>query len=283
MQESSFKGVGGLNIFTRTWRPGESPRGVIVISHGFNAHSGQYPWVADQFLAQGLAVYALDHRGRGKSEGERFFVEKFTDYEDDLATFVSMVKAENPGLPVFLLGHSAGGVIACNYVLDHQAEINGFICEDFAYQIPAPDFVLAVFKGLSYIAPHFQALTLKNELFSRDPAVVEDLNNDPLIAGESQPLETLAAMVRADERLKTGFPQITLPVLIIHGADDKVTKPSGSQAFYDNVGSTDKTLKLYEGTYHDPLHDINKELVMSDIINWVNERIPAETSSGAGA
>src|ERR1044072_8009664 len=90
MQESSFKGVGGLNIFTRTWRPGESPRGVIVISHGFNAHSGQYPWVADQFLAQGLAVYALDHRGRGKSEGERFFVEKFTDYEDDLATFVSM-------------------------------------------------------------------------------------------------------------------------------------------------------------------------------------------------
>jgi acylglycerol lipase len=282
MLESSFKGVGGLNIFTRTWRPAEAPRGVVVISHGFNAHSGQYLWVADQFLAQGLAVYALDHRGRGKSEGERFYVDKFEDYEDDLTTFVSMAKAENPGLPVFLLGHSAGGVIACNYVLDHQAELNGFICEDFAYQIPAPDFVLAVFKGLSYVAPHFQALTLKNELFSRDPAAVDALNNDPLIAGESQPLETLAAMVRADERLKTGFSQITLPVLIIHGAEDKVTKPSGSQAFYDNVGSTDKTLKLYEGTYHDPLHDINKELVMSDIVNWVNERIPAETSSGAG-
>ncbi len=283
MQESSFKGVGGLNIFTRTWRPAETPRGVVVISHGFNAHSGQYLWVADQFLAQGLAVYALDHRGRGKSDGERFFVEKFSDYEDDLATFVSMVKSENPGLPVFLLGHSAGGVIACNFALDHQAEINGLICEDFAYQIPAPDFALTVIKGLSYLAPHFQALTLKNELFSRDPAAVESLNNDPLIAGESQPLETLAEMVRADERLKKGFPEITLPVLIIHGVADKVTKPSGSQEFYDHVGSTDKTLKLYEDTYHDPLHDINKELVMNDIINWVNERIPAETSSGAGA
>jgi alpha-beta hydrolase superfamily lysophospholipase len=281
MQESSFSGVGGLKIFTRTWKTEGNPLGVVVISHGFNAHSGQYPWVADQFLAQGLAVYALDHRGRGKSEGERFFVEKFADYEDDLATFVSMAKAENPGLPVFLLGHSAGGVIACNFTLDHQSEINGLICEDFAYQIPAPDFALAVIKGLSYVAPHFHALKLKNELFSRDPAAVAALNNDPLIAGESQPLETLAEMVRADERLKKGFPTITLPVLIIHGAADQVTKPSGSQEFYDNVGSTDKTLKLYEGTYHDPLHDINKEVVMNDIINWVNERIPAEQAAGA--
>jgi acylglycerol lipase len=281
MKESSFTGVGGLNIFTRSWQPEGTPRGVVVISHGFNAHSGQYFWVADQFVAQGLAVYALDHRGRGKSEGERFFVEKFSDYEDDLTTFVSMAKAENPGLPVFLLGHSAGGVISANYTLDHQAELSGFICEDFAYQIPAPDFALAVIKGLSYLAPHFHALTLNNADFSRDPAVVEEMNNDPLIKGESQPLETLAEMVRADERLKAGFSTITLPVLIIHGTADKATRPSGSQEFYDNTGSTDKTLKLYEGGYHDPLHDIEKEAVMGDILNWVNERIPAERAAGA--
>jgi acylglycerol lipase len=283
MNESSFKGVGGLNIFTRSWQPEGKARGVVVISHGFNSHSGQYFWVADQFVAQGLAVYALDHRGRGRSEGERFFVEKFADYEADLTTFVSMAKAENSGLPVFLLGHSAGGVIACNYALDHQSEINGFICEDFAYQIPAPDFALAVIKGLSYIAPHFHALTLKNEDFSRDPATVESMNNDPLIAGESQPLETLAEMVRADERLKKGFSEITLPVLIIHGTADKATRPGGSQEFYDNAGSTDKTLKFYEGGYHDPLHDIDKETVMADIQNWIAERIPADTAAGTVA
>ena len=113
MTEGSFEGVGGLKIFTREWQPEGKPHGVVVISHGFNAHSGLYAWAAQQLTSKGLAVYALDHRGRGKSEGERFFVRKFSDYTSDLATFIDMVKAREPGLPVFLLGHSAGGVIAC--------------------------------------------------------------------------------------------------------------------------------------------------------------------------
>ena len=124
---------------------------MVVISHGFNSHSGQYDWVAEQFVSKGLAVYALDHRGRGRSEGERFFVEKVADYVTDLATFIEMVKAREPGLPVFLLGHSAGGVIACVYALEHQDEIDGLICEGFAYEVPAPDFALAVLKGLSRV------------------------------------------------------------------------------------------------------------------------------------
>ena len=120
---------------------------MVVISHGFNSHSGQYGWVAEQLVSRGLAVYALDHRGRGRSEGERFFVEKVEDYVTDLATFIQMVKAREPGLPVFLLGHSAGGVIACVYALEHQDELAGLICESFAYEVPAPDFALAVSRG----------------------------------------------------------------------------------------------------------------------------------------
>src|SRR6476661_9389161 len=273
MTEGSFEGVEGVKIFTREWQPTGQPHGVVVISHGLNAHSGLYAWAAQQFTSNGLAVYALDHRGRGRSEGERFFVEKFSDWTTDLATFIDIVKSREPGLPVFLLGHSAGGVIACGYTLEHQDEIAGLICEDFAYQLPAPDVALAILKGISHVAPHAHVLKLKNEDFSRDPEVVAAMNNDPLIAHEVQPTQTIAEMVRADERLKREFPQITLPVLILHGTLDKVTKPSGSQSFYDNAGSKDKTLKLYEGSYHDPLNDVDKQKVMADIQAWIDKRL----------
>jgi acylglycerol lipase len=275
MNEASFEGVGGLKIFTRSWHPStEKPRAVVVVVPGFNSHSGYYQWVAEQVVDHGLAVSALDLRGRGKSDGERFYVETFADYVSDVGTFITVAKSQAPGLPVFLLGHSAGGVISCLYTLEHQAEIAGLICESFAHELPAPDFALAVLKGLSHVAPHAHVITLNNEDFSRDPKVVDAMNSDPLIAHEVQPTQTIAEMVRADERLKREFGLITLPVLILHGSADKAAKPSGSQRFYDMAGSTDKTLKLYEGHYHDLLNDIDKEIVMADIQQWIDERIP---------
>ncbi|MFT3923257.1 MAG: alpha/beta hydrolase [Myxococcales bacterium] len=275
MKHEAFKGVGGINIFTRSWQPDGDARAVVVLSHGFNSHSGYYSWVGEQLAGSGLAVYALDHRGRGQSEGERFFVEKFGDYEADLATFIQWVKAQRPGLPVFLYGHSAGGVIACNYALDHHPELAGLICASFAFRVPAPDFVLSVVKGLSHVLPHTHVLKLPNEHFSRDPKVVAAMNSDPLIANEVQPTLTVAEMVRADERLERDFGQITLPLLILHGTEDKATKPQGSQFFYDHAGSVDKTLKLYEGYFHDPLNDLGKESVLQDIRAWIDARIPA--------
>lgn len=275
MIEGSFEGVEGVKIFTREWQPAAEPRGVVVISHGLNAHSGLYEWAAQQFTSSGLAVYALDHRGRGRSEGERFFVRKFADWTKDLATFIDIVRTREPGLPVFLLGHSAGGVIACGYALEHQDEIAGLICEDFAYQVPAPDVALAILKGLSYVAPRARVLKLKNEDFSRDPKVVAAMNSDPLIADESQPSETVAELVRADELLKKSFRQITLPLLILHGTADKVTKPTGSKEFYERAGSSDKTLKLYEGHFHDLLADVGKQQVMADIQAWIDAHLEA--------
>jgi acylglycerol lipase len=282
MNESSFEGVGGLKIFTRSWQPVGAPRAVLVIVHGFNSHSGQYLWAAEQFAANGLAVYALDLRGRGRSEGERYYVEKIDDFTGDVETLVKTAKAENPGLPVYVLGHSAGGVTACIYALEHQAEIDGLICESFAYELPVPDIALSFLKGLSYITPHTHVFSLNNKDFSRDPAVVESMNEDILIKGESQPAQTAATLLRASERLKKEFPLITLPILILHGTKDHATKPSGSQHFYEQAGSRDKTLKLYEGHFHDLLNDIDKEVVMADIQNWLDERIPAlESESSA--
>jgi acylglycerol lipase len=270
--EETYSGTGGLKIFFRSWLP-EKPRAVVVICHGVNSHSGHYFWAAEQLVKSGFACYALDMRGRGKSEGERFYVENVSEYVSDVAGVIKIAKSRHPGLPVFLLGHSAGGVVSAVYTLENQAELAGFICESFAFQVPAPGFVLAAVKGLSHIAPRLPTLKLKNEDFSRDPKAIEALNNDPLIANEAQPAITVAALVRADERLKDEFPLITLPVLIMHGTADKATVCHGSEFFYETVGSKDKTLKLYEGHAHDLLNDFGKEGVMADITGWIEKHV----------
>jgi alpha-beta hydrolase superfamily lysophospholipase len=273
IMEATLQGGAGA-LFVRAWRPAAPPRAVVAICHGFNSHSGLYAWSGEQFAQNGFAAYALDLRGRGRSEGERFYVESFDDYVDDLGRLIELAKSREPGLPVFLLGHSAGGVVSCLYALEHQAGLAGLISEDFAFEVPAPAFALAVLKGVSHLAPHAHSLALKNEDFSRDPAVVQAMNADPLIAGEAQPFATMAAIVRADERLKTAFPRITLPLLIIHGTADKAAKPSGSRHFHERAGSADKTLRLYEGRYHDPLNDLGKDEVMADILAWIGARLP---------
>ena len=278
--EERLETTGGLTLFVRSWRPEANARGVVVIVPGFNSHSGYFGWTAEQLVAADIAVYAVDLRGRGQSDGERFYVEKFSDYVDDVSAVVKLAKSREPGLPTFLLGHSVGGVVACLYALDYPRELTGLISESFAHEIPAPDFALAVFKGLGHIAPHAHILHLKNEIFTRDPKAVETMDADPLIAHETQPTKTLAEMVRADERLKREFSSLTLPVLILHGTADQATRPSGSQRFYDMAGSQDKTLKLYDGHFHDLLNDLDKEIVMADIKSWIVGHLgPAQSQS----
>jgi len=270
--EEFVAGSGG-KLFVRSWRPAGPPRAVLAICHGFNSHSGQYEWVAQQFVAAGYAVYAMDLRGRGKSEGERFVVEHVDEYVSDLSTLIQLARSREPGLKVFLLGHSAGGVISCTYTLDYQAQLAGLICESFAFRVPAPKLALDAIKGISSFAPRLPVLTLHNKDFSRDPAAVAALNADPLIAHETQPAETVAALWRADERLTKEFPKIHIPVFIMHGTHDKATVPAGSQLFYDTVGSTDKTLRMYQDHFHDLFNDVGKEGVMADTLAWLAARV----------
>ncbi|HWU95011.1 MAG TPA: lysophospholipase [Sphingomonas sp.] len=270
--EETFGSTGHVNIFFRSWLPEGEPRAVVVICHGVNSHGGQHEWTAQRFVEQGYAAYALDLRGRGRSDGERFYVEKVADYVDDVAGTIAIAKSRHPGKKVFLLGHSAGGVTSCTYTLDNQRELAGFICESFAFQVPAPGFALAAIKGLSHVAPHLGVLKLKNEDFSRDPEWVAKLNADPYIKDEVQPAATVAALVRADERMRKEFDTITIPVLILHGTEDHATVCHGSEFFYEHAGSSDKTLKIYQGHYHDLLADLGKESVMADILQWVEAR-----------
>lgn len=275
LHEETYESVGDVKIFFRSWRPEGTPRAILVMCHGVNSHGGQYLWSGEQFAKAGLVVYALDLRGRGKSDGERFYVENVSEYVADVAGVIRIAKSRDPGLPVFLLGHSAGGVVSATYTLDNQKELAGFICESFAFQVYAPGFALAAIKGLSHIAPRLPVLKLPLEAFTRDPDALAALKADPLIANENQPAATVAALVRADERLHDEFPKITIPVLIMHGTADKATVPAGSQFFFDTVGSKDKTLKLYEGHFHDLLNDTGKEKVAADIGAWIDKHLPA--------
>lgn len=220
-------------------------------------------------------MYALDLHGRGKSDGDRLYLEKIEDYLDDVDALVGLARSREPGVPVFLLGHSAGGVVACVYTLEHQRELAGLICESFAFQVAAPEALYPLLKAVGRIAPHLPLLKLKNRDFSRDPRAVQAMEDDPLVSHEVQPSRTVAELVRATERLKREFPLITLPVLILHGTSDKVTRPSGSKLFYERTGSRDKTLKLYEGHAHDLLNDLDRQIVMADIQGWMNAHLSA--------
>jgi acylglycerol lipase len=259
-------------LFARHWAAAGTPLAALVICHGFNAHSGHYARAAQGFAERGIAVTALDLRGRGQSEGERFYVDSFDDYAADLAQAVALARALSPTLPLFVLGHSAGGVTAVSYALEAQAGLAGLICESFAYRVFAPDLALRLLRGASHVLPHTPVLRLKREDFSRDPAWIAALAADPLVRDEVQPVQTMAALARADERIGSAFGRVRLPLLILHGTADRAAKPEGSQAFFNAAGSPDKTLKRYEGHYHDLLNDLDRDRVTNDIGNWIERR-----------
>jgi alpha-beta hydrolase superfamily lysophospholipase len=271
MKEEIVTGRGGTKLHLRYWRAA-TPRAVVVIVHGVNSHSGQYLWSGERLAAAGFAVLAYDHRGRGKSEGPRFYIDDVSDYTEDLGTVIALAKAREPGLKVFVLGHSAGGVVSCTWALDHQKEIAGFICESFAYRVPAPAAVLAIVRFLGKVAPKLPVLKLKMKDFTRDPHALAALEADPLTLNEAQPARTVAALLAATDRMTREIHTLTLPLFILHGTLDKATVPSGSQFFHDSAGSKDKTLKLYEGHFHDLLNDLGKDQVLADIVAWINAR-----------
>jgi len=273
--ERWLDGTGG-RIFTRHWEPAGKAKANLVICHGVNSHGGQYVRAGEEFSSGGFAVTALDLRGRGKSDGERFYAESVDDYVSDLSLAIEYGRSKHPDLPLYLLGHSAGGVTSVAYTLDYQDRLDGLICESFAFRVFAPNFALKLLEGASHVLPHAHVLKLKMEDFSRDPEWVAALNADPLTLDEVQPVSTVAALARAGERFEREFGRITLPLLILHGKADKATRPDGSEQFYREASSSDKTLKLYDDYYHDLLNDLGRERVMEDIVQWIDARLPAQ-------
>jgi alpha-beta hydrolase superfamily lysophospholipase len=272
VREERFQSDSGLNIFFRSWRPATQARAVVVIIPGFNSHSGYYQWVAEQLTAGGLAVYAVDLRGRGQSDGERFYVDKFTDYVDDAAHLVALAKMRDRGLPVFLLGHSAGGVVSCLYTLEHQPELAGLICESFAFQVPAPDFAPFSRTGVCCAA--------RAVLPSRTKTSREIRRRPPRMRIAHRARDTAHAdpgeMVRADER-QEGIPAH-------HAARAHPSRHAGQSyeagrepALFRHGRIRRQDAEALRGRISRPLHDIDREAVMADIRNWIDSRLRSST------
>ena len=273
LRVSTFTNHQGQNIYYRNWLSGTKPKGIVLIVHGFNSHSEYYQNFADNLSQNDYEVYAIDLPGRGLSDGERYYIDDYKEIIEDIDQLVSIATAPYPTLPLFLFGHSAGGVFASVYAQLHQAKLEGLICESFAFHLPAPRFALATIKFLSRVIPHVRLIKLNNSDFSRDKSVVYKMDHDPLLANEKQPIKTMQQLLLASEYLKTKMSDIHLPLLILHGTADKATLPSGSEYFMENASSADKQLKLYEGHYHDLLNDKYNGIIFRDILRWLNERV----------
>ncbi|MET0637751.1 MAG: lysophospholipase [Chitinophagaceae bacterium] len=269
----TFKNNEGQNLFYRNWKIAADPKAVVLIVHGFNSHSGYYQDFALHLNENQFEVYAIDLRGRGHSEGERYFIKDYRNVIDDINKLSNIVKMIYPELPLFIFGHSAGGVFASVYAARYQQKLQGLISESFAFEIPAPGFALTLIKLLAHIIPRMRLIKLNNKDFSRDEIVVNTLNNDPLVAEEKQPVKTMQQLLLASVFLRKVIPEIKLPLLVLHGTGDKATLPAGSIYFMKNAGSVDKQLELYDGYFHDLLNDKDNGIVVGDIVSWLNERI----------
>jgi alpha-beta hydrolase superfamily lysophospholipase len=269
--EGNFKGVRDINIYYQGWLPEESVKAILLVVHGLGEHSGRYMNVVDYFVPLGYAIYGLDHIGHGKSGGEREMVQRFDDYTDTLTIFYNMVTEWQVGNPIFILGHSMGGLIAPYYLLDHQDKFAGAIISAPVVKIgdSVSQATITMAKILSKIAPKMGLLALDVNGISRDPDVVEAYVNDPLVFHDKTPArlgaELLSAMLRVTEEVG----KITLPFIVLQGSEDSLVEPSGAQMLYDKASSNDKTLKIYEGLYHEVFNEPERDQVLKDVEDWL--------------
>jgi acylglycerol lipase len=269
--EGSFKGVRNANIYHQAWLPEGDVRAVLIVVHGLGEHCGRYMNVVNHLVPLGYALYGLDHIGHGKSEGTREFVERFEDYTNTLTTYYNMVKGWQTGKPIFLLGHSMGGLIASYYLLDHQANFRGGILS--APFVKVSDSIsqatMTIGKILSVVTPRAGLVTLDVSGISRDPEVVTTYVNDPLVFHGKTPVRLGAELLKAMLRVRAEAHRITLPLIILQGGGDRLIDPAGAQILYDRVGSKDKTVKIYEGLYHEVFNEPERARVLKDVETWL--------------
>ncbi|MBV9838982.1 MAG: lysophospholipase [Solirubrobacterales bacterium] len=269
-KEGHLRGVGELGIYWQAWLPDHEPRGVVVVSHGAGEHSGRYRHVAARLVSEGHAVYAIDHRGHGRSDGPRALIDRIDNAVADLAALVALAADELPGKPLFLLGHSMGGTIAVCFALRHQQRLAGLILSGplAAIEGTSPAQRTAG-RLISALAPRLPLVAIDPNLISSDTAVVRAYRSDPLVHHRKLPARTAAELVAAVERFPQQVASIRVPTLIAYGTGDRLCPPAGSVMLGERIGAHDKTLNGYEGLAHEVLNEPEQERVLDDICAWL--------------
>ncbi len=273
--DGQFKGRGDLNLYYQCWLPADGPKAVLLVVHGLAEHSGRYGNLVNYFVPKGYAVYGFDHRGHGRSDGIRGHVDRFSRFVDDLDIFFEIVRHRHHDNKIFLVGHSIGGTIAASYAIVHQDKFDGLILTGAILSVPAdagPIRVLAA-RVLSLVLPRFGLYALDARGISRDSGVVDAYTNDPLVYRGKTRARLGVELMKAMNAVERRASEIRLPVLVMHGSADRISDPLGSEVLYQKASSADKTLRLYEGFYHELFNEPERGQVLADVESWLQARL----------
>jgi alpha-beta hydrolase superfamily lysophospholipase len=273
--EGKFKGYNNLALYHQCWLPSNEPKTVLLLVHGLHEHSGRYMNLVNHFVAKGYAVYGFDQRGHGKSQGLRGYVEQFSYFINDLNTFLSIVRSEHQDAKIFIVGHSIGGTIATAYAVYHQAQFDGLILSGATLKAGTSISrgLIIIARLLSLLLPKMGLYVIDASAISRDKAIVDAYVDDPLVYRGKIRARLGTELIKVMQILPRQMPKISLPILIMHGTADRLSDPNGSQMLYDGVSSRDKTLKLYDGFYHEIFNEPGHEQVFVDMEAWLAARI----------
>lgn len=269
--EGTFVSKDDVKLFEQYWQPANELKANIIIIHGLAEHSGRYVHVADYLVNHGYAVATFDLRSHGQSDGKKTFIRSFDDFLSDVDLFLKRVRERHPNQKLFLLGHSMGGTITTLFALTRTPDVKGLILSSATLKLSdtISPFLVRISAVLGMLAPKLTTITIDSSAISRDPDVVKKYDTDPLVYRGGIPARTGAEFNRAIKLIQGQMELVTLPLLILAGTADRLSDPAGSQQLYERAQAKDKTLKLYEGFYHEILNEPEKEMVLSDIVRWL--------------
>ena len=270
--EGTITAYDGLTIYHQSWLPDGDVKGAVMLVHGLGEHSGRYGHVAARLNDAGYAVHALDHRGHGRSDGTRVYVKSYDEFMADLIQFRGLIERRHPGLPLFVLGHSMGGNLAMGHALDHQDDLAGMALSGPALMVgddltPAK---IKVFSLVAKVAPGLRPEGLDATSISKDPAVVEAYRADPLVFTGKISAGLGAALIGAMQEFPDRYGSLTLPILVQHGTEDRLTNIEGSRQLEAGATNADVTAHFYDGLYHEVFNEPEQADVLNDLVAWLD-------------
>ena len=272
--EFTFAGAGNVPIFAISWLPDGAPRDHLVLTHGYAEHLGRYQAVAQFFTEAGYAVHALDHRGHGKSGGTRAVIDSFANADADIDQLVDRVRKQSGLSRIKLVGHSMGGSLALNYALNHPEKLSGLVLSGPAIGGGLPKVQALLLSLISRIAPALGMIQLDAEAVSRDPQVVADYKADPLVFLGKVPARTAREMMHAISTYPSRVGSMQLPCLLMHGSADSLVLAKDAQPVFDAIASPDKTVRIFDGLYHEIFNEPERLEVLGIVKDWLDARLP---------